>query len=394
METMIENYVRKILEIGCNITEGDNLIIHTKETIPELEETLLKIKDDYKINQIIFINDDYEKKYNFLINNPTEDEIRKFITKYPEIKDKEKTKKIYIEYSDFEGYQYKLCYEMYDKYSKYENIDYETNKGIYDIFGKVQSTYTVFPTNSWVKKIYGSIDVKEKLFNLLINSFPTEEGIKKLQYIKDYLNKIKVRQLYFYTKSGTDLRIILSKNSVWVTQPEIKNNIEYFSNIPSYEIFTAPDYNQADGKVVITKPSVLYGNKIEKAELLFSKGKLISCESDNKVWDRIVMYAENNLNRIGEIALVSNETPIARSNQILNSSLLDENVGCHLALGKSYPETINIPLEILKLKGKKHFNYNESLYHQDLTFGDDSITVEAKTKHNTRILLKDGKWQI
>ena len=385
METMIENYVRKILEIGCNITEGDNLIIHTKETIPELEETLLKIKDDYKINQIIFINDDYEKTYNFLINNPTEEEIRKFITKYPTINDKEKTKKIYIEYGDYEEYQYKLNYKIRDKYRKYRKIAREINKEIYDIFGKIQSTYTVFPTNSWVKKIYGNINYKEQFLNLLINSFPTEDEIKKLQHIKSYLNKIKIRELYFYTESGTDLRIRLSKNSIWLTQPEIKNNIEYFANLPSYEIYTAPDYNQADGKIVITKPSILYGNKIEEAELQFSQGKLIFCQSDNRKWNRIVMNERNNLKRIGEIALVSNDTPLARRNQIFNSPLLDENLGCHLALGNSYPETINIPEDILKLKGKKHFNYSESLFHQDLTFGDDSITVEAKTKHNTRI---------
>lgn len=394
MQNSIELYIRKILEIGCNIKEKDNLIVYTEEEIPELKETLLKIKADYKINQIVFINNDYEKIYNFLMNNPTDEEIRKFIIKYPDIKQKEKTKLINIEYDDFEGYKYKLGYEIYDKYSKYQKIDYEINKEIYDLFKKNPSILTIFPTNAWSKNLFGSINQKDKLLDLLLKTFPTEEETKKLQYIKDYLNQIKIRELYFYTKSGTDLRIRLSKNSVWVTQPAKKNNIEYFSNFPSYEIFTAPDYNQAEGKVIITRPSILYGNRIEQAELSFSQGKLISCKSDNEFWAEIVMYEESNLNRIGEIALLSNDTPIARLNQKFNSLLLDENAGCHLALGNSYQENINIPKEILKLKGKKHYNYNDSLYHQDLTFGDDSIIVEVKTKHKTKLLLKDGKWQI
>ena len=106
------------------------------------------------------------------------------------------------------------------------------------------------------------------------------------------------------------------------------------------------------------------------------------------------MNNENELNRIGEIALVSNDTPLARINQNFNSLLLDENVGCHLALGNSFQENIKISKEVLKAKGKKHYNYNESLYHQDLIFGDDSIIVEAKTKNKKLLLLKDGKWQI
>ena len=37
MQNVIEEYVRKILEIGCNIKEKDNIIVYTQEEIPEFK---------------------------------------------------------------------------------------------------------------------------------------------------------------------------------------------------------------------------------------------------------------------------------------------------------------------------------------------------------------------
>jgi len=71
MKNIIEDYLRKILEFGCNVQKDDNLIVYSNEEIPYFKETLLKIKDDYKINQIIFFNFNYEEIYNFLKTNPT-----------------------------------------------------------------------------------------------------------------------------------------------------------------------------------------------------------------------------------------------------------------------------------------------------------------------------------
>ena len=92
MNNIIEDYIRKILEIGCNIKENENLIIYSNEEKPEFDEIILKIKDEYKINKIIFVRNDYEKIYNFSKQEPTKEEIEKFINKYPKIEEKNKVK--------------------------------------------------------------------------------------------------------------------------------------------------------------------------------------------------------------------------------------------------------------------------------------------------------------
>ena len=85
MTTLIENHIRKIIEIGCKIKKYDNLIIFLPEESKEIEDIFLKLRFEYKINKIVFVKNNYEKLYNFLNQNPSEDEIKKYITKYPKI---------------------------------------------------------------------------------------------------------------------------------------------------------------------------------------------------------------------------------------------------------------------------------------------------------------------
>jgi len=396
MNSKIEGYIRKILEIGCNIQKNDSLIIFSKIDIPEFKEILFKIQTEYKINQIIFIINNQEEIYNFLKTNPQDEQIRKFITKYPQLKNKDRIKVIQIQTEDYDGYEYKLNYEIFNLYSKYRQYDYEINKELYDSIYDSTPTLICYPTDSWAKKIFKTENMKNELWDLIINTIPDNlnEELARLKRIREYLNKTAIRFLYFYTKAGTDFRIGLSKNSKWVSSPFIKENLEYFLNFPSYEIYTTPDYNSSEGKVIITKPSEIYGVNIQTAELQFEKGKCIFCKSDNKKWDKVVLNKTNNLNRIGEIALAT-DTPISKLNKIFHSIILDENAGCHFALGASCTESITIPKDIIQRRGLKHYNFNESYYHQDLVFGDSSITVEAKLKNKRKILIiENGIWKI
>ena len=396
MTTLIENHIRKILEIGCQIKKYDSLIVFLPEESKEIETILLELRFEYKINKIYFIKNNYERLYEFLKLNPTDNEIKKYIKKYPKINKNFKVINFYTE--DYSGYLYKLNYEIYDKYSKYLKNEYEINKEIYNILEHLPKIITPCPTYEWSKKLFGSKLKKDKLWNLVASTIPTKEELQeeilKLKKIKEYLNKLSIKELTFYTEEGTDFRLSLTKNSTWISGTNKINGIEYFPNFPSYEIFTAPDYEQVDGKIIINKPSYLYGIKIDKAELEFYKGRLVSCQSDNKKWNKIVMDERNGLNRIGEISLVTNDNPISRLNFLFNSQLIDENIGCHLALGSAYSKCNKVPDFIINKIGMHHYNFNDSMFHQDLVFGDDTITVEAKTKNKTLLLIKEGKWQI
>ena len=52
------------------------------------------------------------------------------------------------------------------------------------------------------------------------------------------------------------------------------------------------------------------------------------------------MDTDEGSRRIGEVALISYDSPISLSNILFYNTLFDENASCHLALGQAYPDNV------------------------------------------------------
>ena len=106
---------------------------------------------------------------------------------------------------------------------------------------------------------------------------------------RNELNKMNIRNLHFYTDLGTDFSISLNPSSIWVCYPEELGSRANYYNYPSYEIFTSPNCYSGNGKIVLSKKfKFFYEHVINSATLEFSKGRIVSCVSDNDYFDDIV----------------------------------------------------------------------------------------------------------
>ena len=207
---------------------------------------------------------------------------------------------------------------------------------------------------------------------------------------------MRIRNLCFHTDLGTDFRISLTHHSIWVCEPDGTSRAFNSFNYPSYEIFTSPNCYSAEGRIVLSKKRRFYYDiMVDQATFDFEKGKLIDCKSNDDYFSEIILKPSNKMNKIGEIALVSQDTPLAQTKEFYDSIILDENTGCHFALGNSIRECIDVPDEKLNAHGKRYYRYSSSPYHTDFVFGDDSISVEAEIKGKQKVLLmENGKWKI
>ena len=210
------------------------------------------------------------------------------------------------------------------------------------------------------------------------------------------LNRMNIRKLNFCTNLGTDFRISLNPHSIWCCTSYNYDGIFNFDNYPSYEIYTSPNCYSAEGKIVLSKKSrFYYDDMIENATFEFTRGRLINCKSNSKSFTAMLLNERNQMNRIGEIALVSQDSPLAQFNEFFDSVVLDENTGCHFALGNSIEECIGVDKKKIEEKGARYYRYNTSREHNDFVFGNDSVFVEAETKSKKKILLmENGKWKI
>ena len=395
MKRIKKEYLRKILTASLSNRNYSTVIFHSSFCLDEIKDIIEELKDEFHIENVIFIDFDNDKVKSFYESNPTEAEIERFIPKFQKPIGNTKIIHFHNEKTDFSD-------NYFSDYSrKYYGHLEEYNKEVFDRFKASPSddiTVTACPNKEWAESLLGSQERLQELWIRMSKTILTPDEarreIEERMARKNELNRMGIRKLCFYTDLGTDFRIALNPHSIWICHPnEVNGN---FYNFPSYEIFTSPNCYSAEGKIVVAKKERFYFDiTIENASLEFSKGRLISCKSNNKTFDSIVLNKQNKMNRIGEIALVSQSSPLARTGEFYDSILLDENAGCHFALGDYIEDCVGVDKGKIKKKGARYYRYNTSDYHTDLVFGDDSISVEAETRAKKKVLIMErGKWRI
>lgn len=185
------------------------------------------------------------------------------------------------------------------------------------------------------------------------------EHLVALERQRDALNQQAVRAIHFVGE-GTDLRIELAPAPVWCTANlRRRDGRTFVANLPTEEIFTAPDRAGANGCVRIARPVAYGGGIIEGAELEFAGGRVVKARATaGEDLLRRLLATDDGAARLGEVALVPRPLPaLTRAHTCFRHTLLDENALPHIALGEGYPFTVG-PAGAAAL--------NHSLVHLDL----------------------------
>ena len=262
------------------------------------------------------------------------------------------------------------------------------------------------PTKEWAKKVFpNSKNPEQDLSNQIERAMrldaynPIEawqEHIETLNKRADFLNKQRFSSLLFKNAKGTDLRVGLSQNHVWLCAQEMaKDGVKFVANMPTEEIFTAPHKDRVDGVLKSAMPLCVNGQIIDNFTIEFKKGKIVSfsAEKGYEALKRLI-DTDNGTKRLGEVALIGKNSPIAKSNVLFYNTLFDENASCHLAIGKAYPTTI-LGGDKLTIAELKKLGANDSTEHEDFMIGTDDLSVIGVKENGEKIQLFDnGEWVI
>ncbi|MBP3392784.1 MAG: aminopeptidase [Clostridia bacterium] len=198
------------------------------------------------------------------------------------------------------------------------------------------------------------------------------------------LNALQFKTLRYRNQIGTDFTVDLPENHIWQGGAEpAQNGVIFTANIPTEEIYTAPDYRTANGTLVSAMPLCHQGRLVEHFTLTFKDGVLTdyTAESGREVLENI-FSADPGAARLGEVALVEKCSPIAQMNLLFYNTLFDENASCHFAVGSAYPSCIEGGLglsdEALLEKG-----VNCSDEHVDFMIGTADLEITG--------ILPDGR---
>ena len=166
-------------------------------------------------------------------------------------------------------------------------------------------------------------------------------------------------------------------------------------NIPSFEIFTSPDWRGTNGWVRFNQPLYRYSNRITGIELWFKDGVVV--KSKAKTNEKLLkeMIRTEGANKIGEYSLT--DTRHSRITKFMAETLFDENIGgpygnTHLALGMSYRDTFAGDVSKLTTKQAEALGFNDSSVHTDI-ISTTKRTVTAHLKNGTtKVIYKNGRF--
>ena len=289
-----------------------------------------------------------------------------------------------------------------------------TSKALKDYFeniitGGVRWCIASVPSVAWAKKVFPDAAGTDEAISLLWESIfkaarvgdgkaveKWQTHISNLQRRIETLNKYNFASISLRNSAGTDLQMKLPQNHVWLGGGDkAKDGHNFLPNIPTEEIFSAPQADGVNGTVVGTMPNVFRGNLIEDFSITFKDGKVVSY--DAKAGKE---HLENMINDIpgmdylGEIALVEHDSPISNMGTLFYNTLYDENASCHLALGSAYPDSIKGGAEMSEDE-RKAAGINVSDNHQDFMFGSaDMSIVGIKASGEEVDIFKDGNFVI
>ena len=218
----------------------------------------------------------------------------------------------------------------------------------------------------------------------------------KLRHRCEALNKLDLKSLRYTCENGTDLLLELPEGHIWLGGEESsKDGTIFNANIPTEEVFSAPQYNGVNGVVYSTKPLIYHGNTISDFSFTFKEGKIVeyTAKEGYEVLKELVETDEGS-HYLGEVALVDHFSPISQSNQIFYETLFDENASCHLAIGASYPTCLknsdDLSEEELKERGLNH-----SLTHVDFMIGHERMNIKGYTRDGQAVdIMIDGRLQV
>ncbi|MCQ2426067.1 MAG: aminopeptidase [Lachnospiraceae bacterium] len=405
-KTVLRNYARLIAKTGVNVQKGQEVIIVADLDQPEFVKTVVeecykagagKVTVDWSYQPLEKIN----VKYRSLKTLST-------VEKWEEEKWKHRVEAlpcmIYLLSEDPDG----SAGMDQEKYAKAARKRFGIIKPYRDAMeNKYQWCIAGVPGKAWAKKLFpGERPAKavELLWEAILKT-SRADGPDPIQAWKDhnadlekrcaYLNGLHLKELVYKASNGTDLRVGLIPDALFLGGGEtaLGSGIFFNPNIPSEEVFVSPMAGKAEGIVYSSKPFSFRGELIENFSVRFENGKAVEVRAEkNEELLKTMISMDEGAAMLGECALVPWSGPINRCGVLFCNTLYDENAVCHLALGhgftnclKDYEKYTN---EECRAKG-----INDSMIHEDFMIGTEDLSITGIAEDGKEYpIFRNGEW--
>lgn len=215
------------------------------------------------------------------------------------------------------------------------------------------------------------------------------QSIQALQSsIKEKLNNLKISYLKV---DGPDVQLTvgIGEDRCWKGGGG--------RNIPSFEIFTSPDWRRVEGRIRFNQPLYRYGNVITGVELEIKAGRVVKARAETGEALLLEMLKSPNADKIGEFSLTDKR--MSHITHPMAETLFDENIAgpygnMHLALGMAYQDCYRGDPSQLKKSDWAARGFNDSSEHSDIISTSDRTVRAFSANGQSQIIYRKGQFVI
>jgi len=154
-----------------------------------------------------------------------------------------------------------------------------------------------------------------------------------------------------------------------------------------------PHKDHVNGIVRSSKPLSYAGTLIENFSMRFEGGRIVhvAAERGEAILKQLIDTDPGSA-RLGEVALVPDNSPVAQSGVLFYNTLFDENAASHVALGSAYKFTVSGG-ETMSDDDFERIGGNRSATHVDFMIGSGDLDIDGvHANGHTEPLMRHGDW--
>jgi aminopeptidase len=210
---------------------------------------------------------------------------------------------------------------------------------------------------------------------------------QEIEDIKNKLDNLHIEKLHI-KGDDVDLHVQIGLNRKWLSGGG--------KNIPSFEIFTSPDWRGTNGTIRFNQPLYYSGKRISGVSLSFENGIVVNSSAVENEDALKEMIAQENADKVGEFSLTDRRH--SRITRFMATTLYDENMGgeygnTHIAIGNAYKDTFTGDMSQVSDDQWAAMGYNSCpKVHTDI-ISTTNRTVYATLDNGSQIIIyKDGQF--
>jgi aminopeptidase len=211
---------------------------------------------------------------------------------------------------------------------------------------------------------------------------------ERIDRTREWLDSLAIERVHVEGED-VDLRVVLGERRRWLGGRG--------RNIPSFELFTSPDWRGTEGWIYCNQPLYRYGNLVKGIRLEFAGGRVSGASAQENETVLTEMIATEGADRIGEFSLTDRR--LSRITRFMAHTLYDENVGgrygnTHVALGRSYQDAYAGDPSTVPPERWGELGFNDSTVHTDVVSTADRVVTATLPGGEERVIYRDGEFQL